>query len=441
MNILIVEPSKIYQLALEKIFASYATNLFITESGSEAKKIYNSVSIDLICLSFYLADMDGIDLVSTFRNQKWGETLPILMITSKESQDATIKSLHDGVTEVFRKNNLASLEKYLLTYAQYARQHANLSGDILLIDSNMQQAQAICDFFKDSQLKFVHFTSAEEATDMARAAEFDLVITNVILSGPMSGMALIREIREINETMYRVPILAITGQTNVSQKIELLRAGANDSIQKPILLEELSVRMKNLLQNKKLFDTVELQKQQLKEMAFRDSLTGLYNRHLLLATAERSLEESYRHGYPMSLMVIDLDHFKKVNDTFGHATGDVVLQAIADLLLRTFRGSDTAVRFGGEEFVVLLPHCSGEAAIAKAQTLRLQIEKLRPASIDVTASIGVSHTLEKVKTTYDALFAAADEAVYAAKKSGRNCVAFREPVMPVSLSMTTLAKN
>jgi two-component system cell cycle response regulator len=429
VNILIVEPSKIYQLALEKIFASYATNIFISESGAEAKKIYHSVSIDLVCLSFYLADMDGIELVSTFRKLKWGETLPILMITSKESQDATIKSLRDGVTEVFRKNNLLVLEKYLATYAQYARQHAGLSGDILLIDGDSRQAKDICDFFKDSQLKFVHFTSAEEAADMARAAEFDLVITNVVLSGPMSGMALIREIREINNTMYRVPILAITDETNVSQKIELLRAGANDSVQKPVLLEELSVRVKNLLQNKKLFDTVELQKQQLKEMAFRDPLTGLYNRHLLVATAERSLEEAYRHSYSISMMVIDLDHFKKVNDTFGHATGDVVLQAVADLLLRTFRGSDTAVRFGGEEFVILLPHCDGEAAITKAQSLRLQIEKLTPASIPITASIGVSHTLENVRTSYDELFAAADEAVYAAKMSGRNCVAFREPVI------------
>jgi len=429
VNILIVEPSKIYQLALEKIFASYATNVFVSESGAEAKNIYHSVSIDLVCLSFYLADMDGIELVSTFRKLKWGETLPILMITSKESQDATINSLRDGVTEVFRKNNLSALEKYLATYAQYARQHAGLSGDILLIDSDSQQANDICEFFKDSQLKFVHFTSAEEAADMARAAEFDLVITNVVLSGPMSGMALIREIREINTTMYRVPILAITDESNVSQKIELLRAGANDSVRKPVLLEELSVRVKNLLQNKKLFDTVELQKQQLKEMAFRDPLTGLYNRHLLLSTAERSLEESYRHGYPVSIMVIDLDHFKKINDTFGHATGDVVLQAVAELLLRTFRGSDTAFRFGGEEFFILLPHCNGEAAITKAQSLRLQIERLMPASIAVTASIGVSHTPEKVRTSYDALFAAADEAVYAAKESGRNCVAFRDPVI------------
>ena len=425
MNILIVEPSKIFQLALEKIFAPYATNILVSHSGEEAKNIYLSVSIDLVCLSFYLADMDGAEFVSTLRKLKWGETLPILMITSKECQDATIKSMHDGVTEVFRKNDLAALEKYLMTYAQYARQHAGLSGNILLIDNDRQQAEAICDFFKNTQLKFIHFTSAEEAANMARAAEFDLVITNIVLSGPMSGMALIREIRAINETMYRVPILAISAAINPSQKIELLRAGANDSVVKPILFEELSVRVKNLLQNKKLFDTVELQKKQLKEMAYRDPLTGMYNRHLLLATADRTLEESYRHGYPVSIMVIDLDHFKKVNDTFGHATGDLVLQAVAELLMRVFRGNDTVVRFGGEEFIILLPHCDGEAAVAKAQSLRLQIGELMPASITVTASIGVSKTPATGRISYNALFDAADQAVYEAKMKGRNCVVFR----------------
>ncbi len=434
MNILIVEPSKIYQRALEKIFEPYASYIFVSQSGEEAKNIYLSVSIDLVCLSYYLADMDGSEFVTELRRLKWGETLPILMITSKEIQDTTIKSMHEEVTEIFHKNNLAALEQYLKTYTQYAQQHAGLSGNILLIDNDQQQAKAIWEFFKNAQLNFVHLTSAEEAAHMAGAAKFDLIITNALLSGSMSGMALIREIRAINETMHRVPILAISAANNLSQKIELLRAGANDSIARPLLLEELSVRIKNLLQNKKLFDTVELQRKQLKEMAFRDPLTGMYNRHLLFATADRTLEEAYRHGYPVSIMVIDLDHFKKINDTFGHARGDFVLQAVAQLLMRMFRGNDTAVRLGGEEFIILLPHCDGDAAVAKAQSLRLQIETLMPASISITASIGVSKISEKKRIKYDALFAAADEAMYAAKMSGRNCVAFRQP--PITASQT-----
>ncbi len=430
MNILIIEPSRIYQLALETIFKAYSTNIFITDSGAEAKNIYEVVSIDLICLSFYLSDMDAIKFVSDIRTMEFGETIPILMITSKKSQEAIAKSLNDGVTEIFPKNNLAVLEKYLQIFAEHARQQAQIEGSILLIDSDREQAAEIRNFFKDTRLKFIHFTNAEEAADMARTAEFDLVITNVVLGGAMSGMALIREIREINETMYRVPILAISAISSVSQKIELLRAGANDYIKKPILLEELKVRMKNLLLNKKLFDTVELQTKQLRELATRDQLTGLYNRHYLLGIAHKTVEESYRYQYPLSVLVLDLDHFKKVNDDHGHAIGDLVLKAVGELLLKTFRGSDTPVRFGGEEFIVLLPHCDGQDAINRAQALRMQIGDLRPASIAISASIGISQTSPQTQIGYEELFAAADQAVYIAKANGRNCVVFRELSLP-----------
>ncbi len=426
MNILIVEPSKIFQRTLENVFSSYATNVFVCASGEEARKICMVVSIDLICLSFYLADMDGIELVSAIRRLEFGETIPILMITSKESQDAVVQSLHSGVTDIFRKNDLGMLQTYLRLYAEHARQQSQLEGNILLIDQDREQAAEICKFFSNTRLRFVHFTNAEDAAEIARAAEFDLVITNLVLSGAMSGLVLIREIREINETMYRVPILAISAINNVSRKIELFRAGANDYIEKPILLEELRVRVNNLLHNKKLFDTVELQKIQMEEMATRDQLTGLFNRHYLISQAETVIAQAYRYHYPVSLMVLDLDHFKKINDTHGHAVGDQVLKVLGNLLLTSFRGSDIPVRFGGEEFIILMPHCDGKSAIVRAQNLRRTIAALKPEGIDITTSIGVSQTPLDTHVAYSRLFAAADVAVYEAKNSGRNCVVFRE---------------
>lgn len=426
MNILIVDPSKIYQRALEKIFGEYATNIFISDSGDEAKNIYQVVSIDLICLSLYLSDMDGAEFVTDIRSLPYGETVPILMITTNAGEDTTVKRMRNGVTEIFPKNNLDNLRKYLQIYAEHARQQAQLEGNILLIDNDQQQAWEIRQFFKDTKLNFIHFTQAEEAAAIAKAAVFDLVITNVVLSGTMSGMALIREIREINETMYRVPILAISEISNVSQKIELLRAGSNDFIQKPILFEELRVRMKNLLHNKKLFDTVEQQNKQLEEMATRDKLTGLYNRHYLMDIICKKLNESYRYDYPVSLLAIDLDYFKKINDTYGHQRGDQVLKGVGELLLKIFRGSDVPVRLGGEEFLVLLPHCSGADAVTRAQSLLRKISELHPAAIAITASIGISQSNAARQFNYDRLFAIADQALYMAKKKGRNCVIFQE---------------
>lgn len=427
MNILIVEPSKIYQQALERLFAPYATHIFTSDSGDEALKIYCTTSIDLVCSSFYLVDMDGTTFVSNIRKLKWGKTVPVLLITSKDSPEATIQSMRDGVTEVFQKNNLMAVEKYLMTYAQHAKLHADLSGNILFITPDLQEAEMIRSFFKNTQLQIVHFTNAEEAANMARAAEFDLVITNLVLDETMSGMALIREIRHINETMNRVPILAITSDANISQKIELLRAGANDIVHKPILLEELSIRVKNLLQTKKLFDTVESQRLQLQDMAFNDQLTSLYNRHYLSEIGGRVFDDANRHNYPVTMLIIDLDYFKNINDTYGHATGDIVLQSIAELLKQSFRGSDIPIRYGGEEFLVLLPHCNSEQGLKKAETLRQQIEVLNPASIPVTASIGVSSSLQQQDISYKDLFSSADQAMYKAKNCGRNTVVFCKP--------------
>lgn len=426
MNILIIEPSTTFQRAIEKIFQSYATNIFFASSGVDGLDIYNSVRIDMICVSFYLKDMDGVNFVSSVRNMKFGETIQILMITSKEDYESAVKCLRSGVTEIFSKNNIDDIEKYLKKFSEHARQQAKIEGNILLIDNDRNQSDEIRSFFKDTKLKFVHFTSAEQAAEIAKAAEFDLVITEMVLDGSMSGAALIREIREINETMYRVPILVISTFSNISQKIGLFRSGANDYIQKPIIFEELGVRMKNLLQNKTLFDTVENQRVLLEKLASRDQLTDLYNRHYLSSVADRVIQESYRYNYPLSVLFLDLDHFKSINDTYGHSVGDIVLKSVAILLMKTFRGSDTPVRFGGEEFLVLLPHCDGKDAIARAEALLAKIRTLRPNSLSITASIGVSQTPQQRHIEAKELFAAADEAVYAAKALGRDCVVFRE---------------
>ena len=170
---------------------------------------------------------------------------------------------------------------------------------------------------------------------------------------------------------------------------------------------------------------VESQKIHMETIANHDQLTGLYNRQYLSSIANNAVEEACRYGFPFSLIIVDIDYFKKVNDIYGHSIGDVVLKALAGLLLETFRGSDTPVRIGGEEFIVLLPHCDAKDAISRSQALRLNIFDLSPEGIQISASIGVSEIPVNTCYTYEYLFAAADRALYAAKSSGRNCVAFQ----------------
>nr|WP_246723013.1 GGDEF domain-containing protein [Aliikangiella sp. G2MR2-5] len=150
-----------------------------------------------------------------------------------------------------------------------------------------------------------------------------------------------------------------------------------------------------------------------------DPLTGLYNRYYLDEVVCQKFSESVRHQSALSLMLLDIDHFKKVNDTYGHLTGDVVLKQVAQLLSKNSRSEDIVTRIGGEEFVIILDHCDLNKACEKAEQLRKDVETLKPANIDTTISIGVSQ-LKPLGETLNQLLARADKAVYQAKKSGRN---------------------
>ena len=149
-----------------------------------------------------------------------------------------------------------------------------------------------------------------------------------------------------------------------------------------------------------------------------DQLTSLYNRYSLSDMASNYLSEACRHGNPLSIIVTDIDYFKKINDKYGHSIGDAVLIAVSQLLKNSCRNEDFAARFGGEEFVILLPHCNLESAIQKAETLRQSIETMNPESIPVTASFGVATLPLETTCQFDELFNMADKAVYAAKAGG-----------------------
>ena len=165
-------------------------------------------------------------------------------------------------------------------------------------------------------------------------------------------------------------------------------------------------------------------------MAMTDQLTALYNRHFLVEFAPKRLAEAMRHKTDLSLMVVDLDHFKAINDTHGHDRGDQVLREVADILKSVCRKEDMAIRLGGEEFLLILPHCSAEGVIKKAEELRLLLLKTRPARLDVTGSFGITCLEGGNQADFSDLFTAADEAVYEAKDTGRNKVIFRAVTSP-----------
>lgn len=155
----------------------------------------------------------------------------------------------------------------------------------------------------------------------------------------------------------------------------------------------------------------------------KDQLTGLFNRHFMMESGPKAIKQAQRHKYPLSMLVLDLDNFKSINDQHGHATRDTVLESVGTTLLNSFREEDIACRFGGEEFVVILPNCNLSEAAIKAEQLRLIIENGHPAGLLVTASIGVgSLFIDDNTDTFATLFSRADHGTYQAKANGRNQV-------------------
>ena len=171
--------------------------------------------------------------------------------------------------------------------------------------------------------------------------------------------------------------------------------------------------------------TLKQQRDELEKMALYDQLTGLYNRYYLLDESDRKVALAKRHKYDVSLLLMDIDHFKTINDEHGHPAGDAVLQSMATLLKELSRTEDITARFGGEEFVVVLDHCDASNAKAKAEIIRQKVEASKPEGIDITVSIGVAQ-LNVDGESFSDLLKRTDIAMYLAKEQGCNRVVLSE---------------
>jgi len=222
-----------------------------------------------------------------------------------------------------------------------------------------------------------------------------------------------------------VPVIVLTGDDDVDSKVEALDAGAADYLTKPFHDAELLARVKVHRKMKRLRDELQQANERLHQLAIRDPLTGLFNRRHWRFIMLRELERCRRHQRPMSVLMIDIDHFKQVNDRFGHVVGDRVLTAVARRLEAEIRAPDSLARLGGEEFAVLLPETDLDEAVAAAERLRCSVHGIGlPASpeLEVRISIGVAAGARLEDHEIDVLVAAADEALYQAKRGGRDRV-------------------
>ena len=272
----------------------------------------------------------------------------------------------------------------------------------------------------------VRATNGYEALDLARATDPDLLVLDLAMPG-LDGYAVCREIR--SSSLESPPVIFLTARTETQDRVSGLDAGAVDYIVKPFAAAELRARVRAALRTK-------LDGDRLRQAAATDPLTGLLNRGQLGPRVAALVAAARRTGRPLACLMIDLDYFKAVNDSYGHPTGDVVLVEVARRLEMAKRASDVLVRYGGEEFLVLLPETDLDGALSIAERIRAGIAGAPVAAatesgerfeISIRASVGVSWLDDGM---YDAtlLVAAADDALYRAKSRGRDRVETPAPL-------------
>ncbi len=244
----------------------------------------------------------------------------------------------------------------------------------------------------------------------------------------LTGLDICRLVRKQNREPYTYIIL-LTSKNLKEDVIEGLEAGADDYVTKPFDQHELNVRLRAGRRIVELQAELMKAREELREQATHDSLTRIWNRPAILGELQREIERSSRENEQVSVVMVDLDHFKAINDTYGHVVGDAVLCEAVRRMQASMRRYDAIGRYGGEEFLIVLPRCGTESSCRQAERLRAAMAHdpmmLSDSSIRVTASFGVTSTADSANTTPERLIHAADEALYRAKREGRDRVIFQ----------------
>jgi len=306
-----------------------------------------------------------------------------------------------------------------------------MADKLVVVDDDPVSRRWVIDTLGKAGYEVVEGTDGQQALSLARDERPDLLLLDVEMPG-MGGPEVCRIIKG-NKSFGFLPIILMTARDDVQTKVEGLELGADDYLIKPLNPLELLARVKSMLRLKRLQDEVirtnerlTAINERLQALSTTDGLLGISNRMSFDKRIAYEFQRSDRYGKPLALLILDLDHFKRVNDTHGHPFGDKVLKAIADLLVDSVRQVDFVARYGGEEMVVALPETNRDQALIVAERIRSRVEALEVVDGDirsgVTVSIGLSVCPHEIVGNVKALLKEADDALYRAKQDGRNCI-------------------
>jgi len=298
---------------------------------------------------------------------------------------------------------------------------------ILIVDDDAEIKDSIHEFITKSGYNCITASSAEEAVELLKSNHVNVAIADIMLPGK-DGLELTDNMKQKHD----IDVIVMTGYSNEYSYEEVITKGASDLIFKPFRFEELLLRLKKVLKNRQLIKDRARVLDKLEKLAITDGLTTLYNLRHFYTQLEVEIGRCSRYGHSLSLLLLDIDNFKRYNDSYGHLEGDKVLVRLSQIIKSCLRTMDSAYRYGGEEFTVILPETKGEEAKNVANRIKraVELERFLPEPdkvVTITISIGLTEYFKNEQLS--TVIKRADQAMYNSKAQGRNRISslFVEP--------------
>jgi two-component system cell cycle response regulator len=448
-RVLVVDDVPANVKLLEARLSAEYFDVLTAASGDEALGLCERAKCDIVLLDVMMPNMDGFEVCRRLKAGITTHHIPVIMITALDQPSDRVKGLEVGADDFLTKpvSHVALIARVrslarLKMMTDELRIRAVSSRDIGI---RSPDRQAVTEAGRDGRILLVEdhpFTheqlfamlDGEHCTDietdpsaaLIRAAEgqYDLLIVSLMLAN-FDGLRLCSQVRSLERTRH-IPILALSGSDDNTRLLRGLEIGVNDYLFPPIDRNELLARVRTQIRKKRYMERLRDHMQMSIEMAITDALTGLYNRRYMETHISSLVEQAAARGKPLAVLVLDIDYFKSVNDAHGHDAGDEVLREFALRMRKSIRGIDLACRYGGEEFVIIMPESDLAAATVVAERLRRRIAsepfliQQGTRRIDATISIGIAALQDADNPA--SVIKRADQALYRAKREGRNRV-------------------
>jgi two-component system cell cycle response regulator len=449
-RILIVDDDPKILVLLEAILKQDDVEVIQAEGGQEAWTKVAESHPDLILTDVMMPIVNGYELTRRLKNDPDTRHIPVILLTALDAAEDKAKGLEAGADEFLNKpvssqelkarvRSLIQLKRLKEQFQTRKRSCDTITPSkepsaagppdpsrqtVFLVEDDEKDASLIQHYLEDQPYQIHVFQNGEEALRAASEIGVDLIILDIFLPG-LSGFDICHCLKKSARTR-NIQIIVTTCLKDIDSRIRGIELGADDYLVKPINRFELKARIHALLRKKSYIDSMHLQLESALDAAITDKLTGLYNQAYLKHFLQHEIVRSVRQNHALSLIMLDVDNFKKFNDTHGHLSGDEVLMTIGKLIQENIREADLAARYGGEEFVIVVPYGGAPEAKHIAERIRASIEKEyacdenRRADKQVTVSLGIA-CLSADITTAESLIEKADKALYQAKSCGKNC--------------------